>query len=288
MSRGLFGRTPPSELAPFALVDLATRPREACEAAIRARAANAYLGEGRALARVLGRYKMFVDTRDTDLCAHLLLDGFWEMWITRLLPALVRPGMVCADVGAHVGYFTLPMAELVGPEGAVHAFEPNAALLPLLRDSARLNGFATRVHAHADPLYDTDGLPAELLVPAGQPGGSHLRLLDPEWPAHGPLRTRRLDQVEGLAHADLVKIDAEGAEEAIWRGMRRLFDQRRAMTILLEFAPIRYPDPAGFLVAIRAEGFAVHRVDDAAGFRSADDTEILASAALDQMLVLIR
>ncbi|WP_204307571.1 hypothetical protein, partial [Enterobacter hormaechei] len=65
------------------------------EAAIRSLCTNAYLGDGRALVRVLGRYKMFVDTRDVDIGAHLLLDGFWEMWVTELLPQLIRPGAVC-------------------------------------------------------------------------------------------------------------------------------------------------------------------------------------------------
>ncbi|WP_212742006.1 MULTISPECIES: FkbM family methyltransferase [unclassified Sphingomonas] len=258
------------------------------EAAIRSLCTNAYLGDGRALVRVLGRYKMFVDTRDVDIGAHLLLDGFWEMWVTELLPQLIRPGAVCIDVGAHVGYFTLQMADLAGPSGRVHAFEPNPALRRMLEDSVRVNGFAEQVRSHGDPVFDAAGLAAELVVPPTQPSGAHIRIL-PEGDPAGALRTCRLDGVPGLDRADFVKIDAEASEEAIWRGMRGLLDQGRPMTVLLEFAAIRYADPGGFLAAIAGEGFALHRIDTDHGMRRADAAEILrASPVREQMLVLTR
>jgi hypothetical protein len=28
---------------------------------------------------------MFVDTRDVGLTSHMLLDGFWEMWVTEAM-----------------------------------------------------------------------------------------------------------------------------------------------------------------------------------------------------------
>lgn len=264
------------------------RSRTANEAAIRSLCASAYLGDGRALVRVLGRYKMFVDTRDVDIGAHLLLDGFWEMWVTELLPQLIRPGAVCVDVGAHVGYYTLQMADLAGPRGSVHAFEPNPALRRMLDDSVRVNGFAEQVRSHGDPVFDAVGLAAELVVTVTQPSGAHVRIL-PEGDPAATLRTCRLDCVPGLDRADFVKIDAESSEEAIWRGMRGLFDQRRPMTVLLEFASVRYADPGGFLAAIAGEGFALHRIDPDRGLCRADAADILrAPPGREQMLVLIR
>lgn len=38
---------------------------------------------------------------------------------------LLRPGMVAFDVGAHHGFYTLLMAQCVGSEGLVVAFEPS-------------------------------------------------------------------------------------------------------------------------------------------------------------------
>lgn len=39
--------------------------------------------------------------------------------------SLIRPGMSVIDAGAHVGYFTRLLAELVDSQGKVYAFEPN-------------------------------------------------------------------------------------------------------------------------------------------------------------------
>jgi FkbM family methyltransferase len=274
----------------FSLSYFGTRSRTANEAAIRRLCTNAYLGGDQSLVRVLGRYKMFVDTQDVDLSAHLLLDGFWEMWVTELLPSLIRPGMICVDVGAHVGYFTMLMADLTGRMGEVHAFEPNRRLRRMLDESVRINGFAARVRSYGDPVFDIGGLSADLIVPERQPSGAHLHVGDGAGEAQtGALRTCRLDEIAGLDRVDFIKIDAEASEEAIWRGMRGLLDAERPMTVLIEFTAIRYADPGRFLAAMTEEGFALHRIDPNEGLCRASSADILKEpAAYDQMLVLIR
>ncbi len=87
-----------------------------------------YLGENLALTRVLDRFKMYVDARDISLAPHLLLDGYWELWNTKVFRQLLRPGMHVVDVGANVGYYTLLAAAGVGPRGRVHA--PPGCLRP--------------------------------------------------------------------------------------------------------------------------------------------------------------
>lgn len=55
----------------------------------------------------------------------------------RLLRHLgLRRGMVFADVGAGTGFFSLPAAELVGPEGRVYALDAEPRMLELLRAKA--------------------------------------------------------------------------------------------------------------------------------------------------------
>uniref|UniRef100_B0T6Y9 Methyltransferase FkbM family n=1 Tax=Caulobacter sp. (strain K31) TaxID=366602 RepID=B0T6Y9_CAUSK len=273
---------------PFDLRRLNDAPLARAEAAIRGLCASAYLGDDTALCRVLGRYKMFVDTRDDDLSAHLLLDGYWEIWVTRVMADLVKPGMVCVDVGAHLGYYTLLMADLVGTSGRVHAFEPNPALRERLSRSVRANGFEPTVNAHAWPLFDQDDLPVRLIVPPRRPGGGHVALIDPAVD-DGGLRARRLDGFAEIPHVDVVKIDAEGSELAIWRGMERLLGQGRPMSVILEFTSVRYADPGGFLDQFVGAGFSLALADPRSGLRAVTKTEVLAASAVeDQMLVLRR
>ena len=259
------------------------------QALIRSYCASAYLGDHTALCRVLGRYKMFVDTTDVGLSSHLMLDGYWEMWLTEALVAVLRPGMVAVDVGANLGYFTLLMADQVGASGAVHAFEPNPPIADRLVKSVDVNGFYDRVTVHREPLSSEDGLDLALAVPLGEPKNAHITA---DLNASGAIavRTRRFDSFPELLRADVIKIDAEAAELDIWRGMSGLFEQSgRPLTIFLEFTSARYADPAGFLGEIQSCGFSLGDVSQASGVRSRTAEQILAApAAVDQMLLLRR
>merc|ERR1712176_1057446 len=55
------------------------------------------------------------------------------------------------DVGANLGGFTVPLAERVGPSGAVHAFEPFRKVFQHLNANVALNGL-TNVYAHNTAL----------------------------------------------------------------------------------------------------------------------------------------
>lgn len=73
-----------------------------------------------------------------------------------LLAALVRPGDVMWDVGAHHGYVTLCASRRVGPHGAVHAFEPSRLNRGLLERHIRWNHL-DNVVVHPFALSDTNG-----------------------------------------------------------------------------------------------------------------------------------
>jgi ubiquinone/menaquinone biosynthesis C-methylase UbiE len=68
--------------------------------------------------------------------AHRLDDPERRTWLppAEVLGRLgLAPGMVIADVGAGVGYFTLPLARAVAPGGRVFAVDVEPALLDRLR-----------------------------------------------------------------------------------------------------------------------------------------------------------
>lgn len=257
------------------------------EAVIRGLCQTAYLGDYLTLCRVLGRYKMYVDTRDVGVASHLMLDGYWEMWNTEALVGLVKPGMTALDIGAHCGYFSVLLSDLVGPEGRVLSFEPNPPMAALLRRTIAVNGFDTRTTVHEIALGGSRSI-ATLAVPNNEPKNAHIV---PDTGAPGALRVpvRRADNIEGAMAADFIKIDAEGAERAIWRGLRRVLEQPRPMTILLEFNLGRYAQPGDFLDEITAYGFSLNEVDLTQGIQPRTREEVLSASNVgDQMLMLIR
>ncbi|WP_422002631.1 FkbM family methyltransferase [Reyranella sp.] len=226
---------------------LATWPRARLETAIKRRTQIAYLGNGLVLARCLGRHKIFLQASDRGFACNVMLDGYWEIWLTQLLAQRVRPGMTVVDVGANFGYYTLLLADAVGADGRVIAVEPNPTALALLRETVLLNGYADRTTIVSQALsgqegqallFCPDGEPknAQLVGHRGYPGGTTVEVA-----------TVTLDSItRDCARVDLIKIDAEGAETAIVNGMAELIARDRP-TIILEFNAARYADPAAFL-----------------------------------------
>jgi len=273
----------------FDLRNLQRRPRDENQDRIRSLCANAYLGDGDSLCWVLGRFKMFVDTRDVGLSSHLLLDGYWEMWLTEALSGVLKKGDVAVDIGANLGYFTLIMAEIVGPSGSVHAFEPNPAIADRLARTLDINGYRERATVHRDPLGADEGLPVALIVPPHEPKNAYITAVA-DTPGAIPMTTRRFDSYPELMDAAVIKIDAEAAEQNIWRGMTARLDRRDApLVIFMEFATIRYEAPGAFLEEIEARGFSLAEVTMLEGAVPRTREQILAAPPrIDQMLMLRR
>lgn len=257
------------------------------EAVIRGLCQTAYLGDHTAICRILGRYKMFVDTKDVGVASHLMLDGYWEMWNTEAIIGLVKPGMTVLDVGAHCGYFSVLLADLVGPSGKLLSFEPNPPMAELLRRTIAVNGFDGRTTVYELALGDANGS-ATLDVPKNEPKNAHV-VKGAVGPGMVEVPLRRADDIADALDADFIKIDAEGAEQAIWKGLNGVLSRNRPLTILLEFAAVRYDNPAGFLDEILSRGFHLGEVDLVGGVQGRTREEVLsAPPSEDQMLLLTR
>jgi FkbM family methyltransferase len=238
------------------LLDRAALEREA-----RRMCQTARLGDGELICRVLGKYIMYVDPQDRGITPHLALNGFWESWVTVALARLIQPGWRCIDIGANVGYFTLLMADRAGTAGRVMALEPNPAMARHLELNVCVNGFRDRVDMRGVAAADRDDGEARLTVDPADPG---LATICAGSGREGQVIAARTATVDRLVAAwpcvDLVKIDAEGAEPAIWRGMQRTLARNARIAVVLEFSPSLYDDAAGFLREMRAGGFHPRQV----------------------------
>jgi FkbM family methyltransferase len=270
---------------------LAYGARYPLECRIRAAATTAYLGDHRAVCWVLGRYKLFVDTRDRGIGCLLMLDGYWEIWLTRLVARAVRKGMVCVDVGANLGYYALLMAELCGPDGKVIAVEPNPATAELLSATLAINGFAGRSEVLALALGDGSRTCGGLVVPHGEPKNAAL-IPDgsaPLYAAIGPVVEVPIIAFDALAadgpRIDLVKIDAEGAEADILRGMASMLRRDRPL-LVVEFNAARPYDARALLDGLLAIYGAIHELHPIEGLRPTGAGPLLAATdGEDRLLV---
>jgi FkbM family methyltransferase len=243
--------------------ELASMARHDIEVASRANSQNVYLGNETLLCRVLGKYMMYCDTEDGGIVPHLCLNGYWEIWITMVMAQTVKVGWYCIDIGANHGYYTLIMADAVGPSGRVLALEPNPPLVNLLNKTLSVNGLQDRTEVLQKAISNTSGESVKLVIPQG-------RGLNGSICANTVLESDRVFEVEtittddltkGWPRVDFIKIDAEGAELQIWQGLTATIHNNQNITIILEFNCGRYANPKGFLQDILNVGFKLKHID---------------------------
>jgi len=238
----------------------------------------AYLGDNLALTRVLDQFKMYVDTRDIGLTPHLLLEGDWEMWITKVFQQFLRPGMTVVDVGANIGYYTLLAAAGVGFKGRVHAVEADPLTFNILGMNVEVNGYGSIVRAHQCAAANQRG---ELTLHQyrNHPGDNNI-FGDPSEArivAGVKVPAIPLDEIV-LDPVDVMKIDAEGSEPLIFEGMQRLLQRSPQIRIIMEFAPhmiARAINPIEFLKRIRNANLQVQVVSHESTIETWSDEQLL-------------
>jgi FkbM family methyltransferase len=159
---------------------------------------------------------MLYNRHDQYVGASLRKYGEFSPGESEVFRALLAPGMTVVEVGANVGAHTVELSRLVGPGGAVHAFEPQRIVFQTLCANLALNGCAN-VFAHHAAVGAVPGEIAVPFLPPDQPANfGGLSLLGSTWGESVPLRT--LDTL-GLAACHMVKLDLEGMEiEALQGG----------------------------------------------------------------------
>jgi len=65
-----------------------------------------------------------------------------------ILRPYVRPGSTVIDIGPGMGYFSIPLARLVGSAGRVIAIDVQAKMLEALASRARRSGMSERIQPH--------------------------------------------------------------------------------------------------------------------------------------------
>lgn len=208
---------------------------------------HAYMGNHIQLCKVLSKYKMYIDTRDIGIAPHLILDGFWESWITRFIVGIVKPGYICLDIGANFGYYALLLAEL-GSGGKTIAIEPNPGICDILRANSIINEwkFDVKEGAASDRKGETT-----LSVEDKFFGGGTIMPLDENLPGRSRfiVETFTVDEIineQQLEKVDFIKLDSEGFEPFIFEGMQHTISNNPGLKIVMEYSAYMYPDPEKF------------------------------------------
>jgi FkbM family methyltransferase len=234
------------------------------------RARLAYAGPGLDALVMTGDFDLVVPAAEEGLLVYILRHGLEavEPGVRALLRRRLKPGGVAVDAGANIGVHSLAMAAAVGSEGRVLCFEPLEHLASSLERSLRLNGFAGRARVERAALADHTGQ-ANFHRAAHGPMSSLYALPQEAVADDTRVRVTTLDaSLPPGSRVDLVKMDVEGAEPRVWRGMQRVVAENPAIELVLEWSASHFrrsgEDAAAFMAAIRAAGFQAFEVEDGA------------------------
>jgi FkbM family methyltransferase len=207
-----------------------------------------------------------VDTRDL-IQRYLYLFGTWEPHLTAWLRRRLRPGDGFVDVGANIGVFSLLASRLVGDEGRVVAIEASPALHGSLVRHALLNA-RTNIRAVNAAVSDVRKPLTFVLASSHNTGANSIVPYD--GPAESTFETEARPLPELLEPAEIsdarvIKIDVEGAEGSVVRGLAPVLGRLRPdAEISVEVSPERMAllgDCADDLLAVmRDAGYHVYRL----------------------------
>ena len=149
----------------------------------------------------------------------------------------VQPGDIIADIGAHIGLYTVALANRVGPLGQIFAFEPDTKNSSVLKEMVLLNKVTDRVKIIEEAVSDSNGVTGFV---SGLESGSHLNSSNGQY-VH-KISCIRLDTFFANKNLNILKIDVEGYEGEVLKGaVDLLADQkRRPRFILIELHPFAW------------------------------------------------
>lgn len=169
---------------------------------------------------------VLADLGDMLSRSHYVLGRYYEDFVPLLIQRLLKPGDTFVDVGANRGIHTMFAARYLRG-GRVVSFEPNPQTFRVLQAHVTMNDLAN-VEVHNMGVSDEEGV-------------LHLQSFESDMPSgcsfidkgYGPVKetfpvpVRRLEDVLGgepLQGRTLIKVDTEGFDHRVIRGMGRLLE----------------------------------------------------------------
>ncbi len=181
---------------------------------------------------------MYLDRSDPGISSHLIIDGIREAVSTGITKRALKEGDIVVDIGANIGYYALLESRLIGESGRVYAIEPSPANIELLRRNIGLNGY-TNIDTYELAIGDTNGY-----APMYMTKQSNLNTLrdiagtekEGYFTRETRVRVMTLDEfLKDKRYPSLIRMDVEGYEYQVIRGMKDILSRKLPLTIFIEF-----------------------------------------------------
>jgi FkbM family methyltransferase len=191
----------------------------------------------------------YIDPDDRLIGPRFVVEGEYEPATTKFVLQHVGPDDTCIDVGANFGYYSCLLAHLAW-RGRVLAYEADPLMHRTLVDNVAINWAEAVVQPINAAIGDTHG---QLTLHRWINRAGNTGIIAPthEIAPGFALKSETFDVemlpldslVDQMERLDLVKIDVEGAESLVVKGMAKLVDRFRPI-VIMEWSPYQI-DAAG-------------------------------------------
>ncbi len=217
-------------------------------------------------------YKMYLSLKDAGISKDLAINKTREELQTELVMKTVNNGMRILDIGANIGYYALMEASLVGPQGKVYAVEPSIENIKLLKKNIEVNRFENIIGTENIAISDKNSKARfyvsekSNLNTLSNPNNSFNKLLKLK-KDFVEVQTLTVDKfLENKPAVDFIRMDVEGYEINIFKGMKKTLKSKHPLKIFFEAHPFLYDNPKNcvksYLSEFRKYGFEVKAIVD--------------------------
>ena len=191
------------------------------------------------------KMKMLVNSGDIGLSKQIYVWRWREPVEVEMTRAYLKPGDTILDVGANLGYYVLLESEAIGPKGRILAVEPSPENVQILKKNIELNGIGSQVQVVEGGISDENGT-AEIQI--SKWSNLHSFTVAHEFVSSKVERglevnTYRLDDLieeKGIkaGEVNMIRMDVEGHEVKVMKGMSKILDTAKNLTVIMEIHPM--------------------------------------------------
>ncbi len=169
---------------------------------------------------------------------NLFFRGFYELREAKILKKILNSGDVFVDIGANIGWYTVLVGNIVGSEGKVIAFEPGSNIFAHLNRNVEINNFNNVVTENL-AISDSNGEIVLSGVNGKNGGGASIVRNSENYPDKSKETVKMVtfdNYIENhtIDHIKLLKIDVEGAEMLVLKGMLNTLREGKIENLLIE------------------------------------------------------
>ena len=174
------------------------------------------------------------ELHDYQMLLQLQKGEVYEPEVTYYISQELKAGHTFVDIGANNGYYTILASQLVSATGKVLSFEPNHKVFDRLLNNIQVNGLKN-VACFNFALADFDGQANLYLDEKMEDGQASLKDVQQKNPVSKVIVKKSGDFFKDKGLINMIKMDVEGSEISILKGMEGYIYDNKDIKIIMEW-----------------------------------------------------